>query len=94
MDELLSHLSDQGITCQGYADVIVIMSRGKFEGTLCDIVQRGLKLTSRWCQNVGLNLNPIKITLIAFTKKRKLNLDHPVKLNAVVLKWKQDTKYL
>ena len=43
---------------------------------------------------MGLNLNPIKTTLIAFTKKRKLNLDHPVKLNGVVLEWKQEIKYL
>jgi len=32
-------LASKGIQCQGYADDIVIIARGKFEQTLCDIIQ-------------------------------------------------------
>jgi len=60
VNELLSKLSRYGIQCQDYTDNIVILARGKFKETLCDIVQLGLRITSDWCGEVGLNLNPAK----------------------------------
>jgi len=64
VDELLRRLAVKGIQCQGYADDIVIIARGKFEETLCDIIQLGLKMTSDWCNEVGLNLNPTKTVIV------------------------------
>jgi len=72
VDELLRRLARKGIQCQGYADDIVIIARGKFEETLCDIIQLGLKMTSDWCNEVGLNLNPTKTVIVPFTRRYKL----------------------
>jgi len=59
VDELLDRLTRRGILCQGYADDIGIIARGKYEETLCDIIQLGLNMTSE----VGLSLNPKKLLL-------------------------------
>jgi len=50
VDELLERLTRRGILCQGYADDIVIIASGKYEETLCDIIQLGLYMTSEWCR--------------------------------------------
>jgi len=57
VDKLLGILTGNGVTCLGYADDIVIMAKLKFEGTLCDIVERQLETTRRWCLSVGLRIN-------------------------------------
>jgi len=49
VDELLGILTGNGVTCLGYADDIVIMAKGKFVGTLCDLAERELETTRRWC---------------------------------------------
>lgn len=62
LDELLRGLTDMGIPYKGCAIKcpikcvydIVIYAREKFENTLCDVVQRGLNFTRKWCQLVGL----------------------------------------
>ena len=74
VEDLLELVTRNGIRCQGYADDIVILARGKFVDTLCDIVQRGLGLAKGWCSGVGLNINPTKTTSIPFTS-RNLSLD-------------------
>lgn len=94
VDELLTNLTNRDITCQGYADDIVIMTKGKFESTLCDRTQEGLRLVERWCQTVGLRVNPSKTTMIPFTNKRKLNNMHPIYLNGEKLEISKETKYL
>jgi len=63
VDELLGSLTGNGVTCRGYADDIVIMAKGKFEGTLCDLVERELETTRRWCLSVGLRITSSKTTV-------------------------------
>nr|AMS38365.1 hypothetical protein [Bactrocera tryoni] len=72
VDDLLALLTDNGIRCQGYADDIVIIARGKYEDTLCDLIQRGLNLAKGWCREVELNINPSKTTVVPFTRRRSL----------------------
>jgi len=60
VDELLERLTRRSILCYGYANDIVIIARGKYEEALCDIIQLGLNMTSEWCKEVGLSLNPSK----------------------------------
>jgi len=69
VDELLKRLKSKGIQCQGYAGDIVIIALGKFEETLCDIIQLGLRMASDWCNEVDLNLNPAKTVIIPFTRR-------------------------
>ncbi|XP_055850655.1 uncharacterized protein LOC129915201 [Episyrphus balteatus] len=94
VDELLEHLTSLGIRCLGFADDIVITAYGKFEETLCDIIQRGLSATSKWCLTVGLNINPAKTTIVPFTRKRLLPHIRPIQLAGKVIELKREVKYL
>lgn len=70
---------------QGYADDLLSIARGKFEGALYDLVQKRLNATrdgdvsvnDAWTEigqivQHGININPGKTTLIQFTRKRGL----------------------
>ena len=94
VDGLLTRLTNLGLTCQGYADDIVIIARGKFEHTLCELIQRGLTETRHWCLKVGLSINPAKTTLVAFTKRRLLPNLKQITINGTLVEWKQEAKYL
>jgi len=69
VEELLERLIRRGILSQGYADDIVIIATGKYEETLCDIIQLGLNITREWCKEVGLSLNPSKTVIVSFTNR-------------------------
>lgn len=94
VDELLEKITNCGIRCIGYADDIVLIARGKFESTLCEIIQKGLSITRDWCLSVGLNINPNKTTIITFTRKRLLTHMKPIRLAGVTINQKQEVKYL
>ena len=94
VDDLLVSLSNKGIEVQGYADDIVINAREKFEETLCDIVETGLKETQKWCTTVGLRLNAKKTKILPFTKRRKLEGIRPIQLREELIDVKQEVKYL
>jgi ribonuclease HI len=93
VDELLAKLSEMGISCQAYADDIVIFARGKFEEALYDLVRGGLQLVYKWCQSVGLGMNPSKTTIVPFTRKRKLN-SKEIRVGGVVVRQDKEVKYL
>lgn len=44
VDELLQRLTELYFECVGCADEIVLKIRGNFEGTLCYLLQRGLRI--------------------------------------------------
>lgn len=46
VDELLGELTNTGIPGQGYANNTVLTCRGKYDDTLLDGIQSGLRLTS------------------------------------------------
>lgn len=94
VDELLDKLTSEGITVQGYADDIVIIARGKWEEVLCDLVQKGLNITQRWCKSVGLNINPTKTSLITFTRRTSLKKMKTIYLDGVEVKQDKQIKYL
>ena len=94
VDELLVELTSKGITCQGYADDIVILALGRFESTLCDIIQRGINITSNWCEKVGLRLNPLKTCIVPFTRKRKLPNLRKIRVGGVEVDFQLEVKYL
>jgi len=92
----LSHgiLTGNGVTCLGYADDIVIMAKGKFEGALCDLVERELETTIRWCLSVGLRINSSKTTVVPFTRRTRLQHLRNIRLNDKHLEWRHEVKYL
>lgn len=94
MDDLLRELTLQGITCQGYADDIVLIARGRFEETVCDIIQRRLNTTTKWCRSVGLGINPSKTKVVAYTRRKKVARMKQLTLNGVELELGREAKYL
>ena len=74
VDSLLENITSSGLSCIGYADDVVIIARGKFGNTVSDVMSGALRGVETWCNNAGLSVNPLKTTMVAFTKKRILNL--------------------
>ena len=68
IDELLEILDDLGYEVQGFADDLIVIVRGKFESTIKDRMQLALNVTSEWCQEKELTINPNKTTLVPFTR--------------------------
>lgn len=71
------------LNCFGYANNIIIMARGKVEGTHCELLQSGITITKRWCSLVVLSINPIKTTLVTFTKIVKIPSLRTISLDEV-----------
>jgi len=94
VDELLDRLTRRGILCQGYADDIGIIARGKYEETLCDIIQLGLNMTSEWCKEVGLSLNPRNTVIVPFTNRYKLQRMKAINLSECLIEVSNENKYL
>ena len=93
VDRLLQNLTEQGISCIGYADDVVAVVRGKFDSTLCDLLQNALTIISKWCKSVGLKLNIAKTCIIPFTSRRKTNF-RQISIEGNPLEWKKEIKYL
>lgn len=56
IDEILGQLTEKGVPINNffdYTDYIIIMPRKKVEGTLCELLLRGIVITRRWCSSVG-----------------------------------------
>lgn len=66
VDELLQRLIGLGFECEDYADNIVLIIRGKFEGSHCESLQKSLRVIEQVCSTVELNiiLNKTTIRLI------------------------------
>lgn len=94
VDELLTRLTNQGLTCIGYADDIVIIAKGKFEGTLYDLIQKGLSTTEEWCTSVGLSINSAKTIIVPFTRRRKIQLTREIHLSGEIVNQANEVKYL
>lgn len=63
-----------GINAFGYANNLVIYVVGWHEGTIASRLQTAVKLIEKWCSEKSLTINPLKYTIVPFTKKRKVNL--------------------
>lgn len=95
VDDLLQRLTAAGIDCQGYADDIELSVRGKISiSEMCSRVQLGLNICKRWCQEVGLNLNPDKTGIVIFTRKLKLPGWTAIMLGETEIKVHKHFKYL
>lgn len=92
VDDLLVSMNSAGYEVQGYADDIVIIVRGKFEGTVVNRMQSALNHVSNWCQKEDLSVNPGKTIIVPFTKRR-LNLG-ALTLNGTVIPYSREVKYL
>jgi hypothetical protein len=78
VDGLLNTLENNGHETIGFADDIVIISRGKHEEIIYDRLQDALHSAQTWCSHEGLHINPHKTTIVPFTRRRKLKLKAPM----------------
>jgi hypothetical protein len=92
VDFLIARLSGIGVFIQGYADDICLLAVGKFPNTVSGLMQWALSTIERWCNVVGLSINPDKTGLVAFTRKRKLQ--GLFELFGVTLRLSRSVKYL
>lgn len=93
VDDLLGKLTEAGFEICGYADDLVIVVRGKHDGTVCDQMQIALSTAHEWCINEGLSINPKKTILVPFTNRRKYSLK-VLKMGGVELAPTDHAKYL
>jgi hypothetical protein len=55
-------------------DDICLLALGKFQNTVSGLMEWALSTIETWCNKVGLSVNPDKTGLVAFTRKRKLQV--------------------
>jgi ribonuclease HI len=94
VDDLLDLLTKAGFEVQGYAVDLVIIIRGKYGSVISDRVQLALDRDTRWCLKEGLSVNPLKTSIIPFTKKLNLGDLRTPTMNSEVIEFKTETKYL
>jgi hypothetical protein len=94
VDDLIARLNTGGVYCQGYADDICLLAGGKFPNMVSELMQGALYTVERWCDEVGLSVNPGKTDLVVFTKKRKLNGFFELLLLGVTLHCSESVRYL
>ena len=72
VDELLEGLIENGCHTQGCADDIVILIGGKFPNIVPELFQGALSMVQQWCDGTQLSVNPQKMVIVPFTRKRDL----------------------
>lgn len=94
IDELLDKLQDSGFYVQAYADDVVISVTGTDETVLRDLLQRALILVAQWCVDKGLAVNPEKIEIVRFSRRRKLSATPELYLNGFQIHVVNEVKFL
>ena len=94
VDELLGRLSRASIYAQGYADDLAVVVRARDANTASSLVREALDLVSRWCREVGLNVNPEKTEMVRFTRWRKLEGWRDPKFRGTAIKPSEQLKHL
>jgi hypothetical protein len=71
VDELVG-LNENGYYTLGYADDIAIPVSGKFPYTLSELLQEAFSIVQQWCDGTQLSINPQKMVIVPFIRKRDL----------------------
>jgi len=70
VDQLLWDLNEAVYYSIGFADDIAIIIRGKFPGTVSEVLQNAIKRLENWCNRTKLSVNPNRTTIVSFTRLR------------------------
>jgi hypothetical protein len=65
-------LNSNGYYTVRYADDSAILINGKFPHTVSEVLQTALHTVQQWCKRTNLPINPNKMVIIRFTKKRNI----------------------
>jgi hypothetical protein len=72
VNDLLWELNDNGHCTVGYDDDIAILINGKFLRTVSEVLQTALCTVQQWCERKKLSINPNKMVIIPYTRKRNI----------------------
>jgi hypothetical protein len=94
VNELVEGLNGSGYYTLGYADDIAILIRGKFPNTVSELLQEVLSMVQQWCDRTQLCINPQKMVIVPFIRKKNLRgLKEPT-LSRHSLQLSAEVKYL
>ena len=94
VDGLVEELNRSGYPTEGYADDIAIIITGKDGTTVSELMQTALDTILTWCDNKGLNINPNKISMVPFTRRRKVDGLKGCTIRDVSIGMAREVKYL
>jgi hypothetical protein len=94
VDELIEGLSENGCYTQGCADDIAILIGGKFLNIVPELFQGALSMVQEWCDRTQLSVNPQKMVVVPFTRKRDLRDLKKSTLSGHKLQLTAEVKYL
>ena len=94
VDDLLWELNSKGHFTVGYAADIAILINGKLPYTMSEVLQTALHTLQQWCKRTNLSINPNKMVIIPFTRKRDIKgLKEPILFSQTI--WlSSELKYL
>jgi hypothetical protein len=72
VEELLCGLTGSKYYTVVYADDIAIPTNGTFKQTLSEVLQLALGITQQWCSKTHVSINPNKMLIAAFIRKRDI----------------------
>lgn len=88
-------LNNKGFFTQGYAyDGLTILVQEAFLEILQELTQAALEVAEEWCREVGLSVNPLKSSLVVFTRKHKVGRVEELILGRTRLVPVESVKYL
>lgn len=93
MDELLALFDKGPVKAVGYADDLVLISRGKDPTTIRDNLQQALGLVMKWGLKRGLRFSESKSVAVMFTLRHKWSCPK-LMMNNKCLEWQSEAKYL
>jgi hypothetical protein len=70
VDGLPAQLNREGLYTQDKADDLALLTTGKFPITLLELMEKALNIGQSWCKAKELHVNPDKMKLVLFTKKK------------------------
>lgn len=94
VDGLLVSLETNNIEALGFADDIVVLTKGKHVSTLSELMQRAITIVERWCTRIELTVNPNKTNMVLFTRARKIPAFGKPKLFGTEIDLCKEVKYL
>jgi hypothetical protein len=72
VDQLIAVLNGNGFYTPRYADDIAVLIRGKLPNNISELLQEVLSMVQQWCNRTQLSINPQKMVIVPFTRKRDL----------------------
>jgi hypothetical protein len=94
VDDLIWGLNNNGYYTVGYTDDIAIPINGKFPHMVSEVLQTALYGVQQWCERTNLSINPNKMVIMPFARKRNIKgLKEPI-LFSKIIQLSNEVKYL